>query len=51
LAPGLRESADRLILDRDRFPSTLFNPFIVRPLSAMSGEQPYILVAVARGVK
>jgi SAM-dependent methyltransferase len=51
LSPALRESADRLILAHERFPSTLFNPYIVRPVSPRSREQPYVLVAVARGVK
>ncbi len=50
LDPALRESPDRPILSREPFFSALFNPFIVRPRSALSGERPYILVAVARGV-
>ena len=46
-----RARADEIILARDRFPSSLFNPYIVRPRAQSSREQPYILVAVAEGVK
>ena len=51
VSPAIRASADEIILARDTFPSSLFNPYIVRPLSKSSREQPYILVAVAEGVK
>jgi ubiquinone/menaquinone biosynthesis C-methylase UbiE len=47
---ALRTSADDLILARDRFPATLFNPFLVRPQSQRSRERPYILIAVAQGM-
>jgi 2-polyprenyl-3-methyl-5-hydroxy-6-metoxy-1,4-benzoquinol methylase len=51
VAPAVRASADELILDRDTFPSSLFNPYTVRRRSERSREQPYILIAVAEGVK
>jgi SAM-dependent methyltransferase len=51
LSPLIRARADEIILARDRFPSSLFNPYIVRPLAARTRERPYILVAVAQGVK
>ena len=51
VSPAMSALADEIILERDRFPSSLFNPYIVRPLSPRSREQPYILVAVAEGVK
>jgi ubiquinone/menaquinone biosynthesis C-methylase UbiE len=47
----IRARTDEIILARDRFPSSLFNPYLVRPRSEFSREQPYILVAVATGVK
>ncbi len=45
----IRSSADQIILARDTFPSSLFNPYIVRPRSGAQ-EQPYIFIAVAEGV-
>ena len=39
-----------LILERDRLPSTLFDPHRLRPRSVGSREQPYFFVAVARKV-
>jgi ubiquinone/menaquinone biosynthesis C-methylase UbiE len=51
VSPATSASAAEIILARDSFPSSLFNPYIVRPLSRSSREQPYILVAVAKGVK
>ncbi len=50
VSPEIGSRADEIILDHDRFPSSLFNPYIVRPLAPASREQPYILVAVAEGV-
>jgi SAM-dependent methyltransferase len=47
VVPALRDRADEMILASDRFPASLVNPYIVRPLSRDSREQPYILVAVA----
>ncbi len=35
------------ILENTSFPATLFNPYVVRPRRPGSGEQPYILIAVA----
>jgi len=49
--PEIRAKADEIILARDTFPSSLFNPYIVRPRSVSSRERPYILIAVAEGVK
>jgi SAM-dependent methyltransferase len=46
-----RASADEIILASDAFPASLFNPYIVRPLSRSGREQPFILVAVAEGPK
>lgn len=51
VSPALRAAADQAVLGRERFPSTLFNPFVVRPYSAGSGEQPYYLIAVAEDVR
>lgn len=51
LAPGLRDRADDLILGSDRLSGSLFNPYLVRRRSPASREEPYILIAVARGVK
>jgi len=51
IAPAIRAKADEIILARDTFPSSLFNPFIVRPRSENSRERPYALVAVALGQK
>ena len=49
LSPADRNAADEIILARDRFPTSLFNPYIVRTRSKRSRERPYILVAVAQG--
>ena len=49
--PAFRSSADDVILARDTFPSSLFNPYIVRERLEGNRERPYILVAVAQGVK
>jgi 2-polyprenyl-3-methyl-5-hydroxy-6-metoxy-1,4-benzoquinol methylase len=49
--PVIRSAADDVILLRDNFPSSLFNPYIVRPRAERSHERPYILVAVAERVK
>ncbi len=51
VSPEIRARAAELILARDRFPASVFSPFVVRPRSVRSGERPYILVAVATGVK
>jgi SAM-dependent methyltransferase len=48
--PAIRAKADEIILARDSFLSTLFNPYVVRPRSESSRERPYILIAVARGI-
>ena len=57
LCPAIRSNSARIlplspdvILGRDTFPSTLFNPYIVRTRSKGTHERPYILVAVAEGV-
>jgi ubiquinone/menaquinone biosynthesis C-methylase UbiE len=47
----IREKADEIILASDRFPGSLFSPFIVRPRSKVSRERPYIFIAVAEGVR
>lgn len=49
--PTTRSSADDVILARDTFLCSLFNPYIVRQRLEGSRERPYILVAVAEGVK
>jgi 2-polyprenyl-3-methyl-5-hydroxy-6-metoxy-1,4-benzoquinol methylase len=49
--PVIRAEADDIILLRDNFPSSLFNPYIVRPHAVGSQERPYILVAVAEYVE
>jgi SAM-dependent methyltransferase len=51
LSPLNRSLADGVILGRDTFPGSLFNPYIVRARSKGTRERPYILVAVAEGVK
>ena len=51
VSEAVRARADEIILARNRFSSSLFNPYIVRPRSASSRERPYVLVAVAEGVK
>lgn len=48
--PANRSAADDIIQTRDSFPSSLFNPYIVRARAKGNHEQPYILVAVATGV-
>jgi SAM-dependent methyltransferase len=49
--PLVRASADDVVLAGDTFPSSLFNPYIVRKRLAENRERPYILIAVAHGVK
>ena len=49
--PSIRSSADDVILARDTFLSSLFNPYIVRERLESNRERPYILVAVAEGVQ
>jgi len=49
--PAIRASADNAVLGNDRFPASLFNPFLVRPRSEKSGERPYVFVAIAEGVR
>lgn len=49
--PAIRASADNVILARDTFPSSLFNPYIVRKHLEGNRERPYILIAVAEGVR
>ena len=49
--PAIRAAADDVILARDTFPASLFNPYIVRARSERSHERPYILIAVADGVR
>ncbi|MDR3639587.1 MAG: class I SAM-dependent methyltransferase [Isosphaeraceae bacterium] len=51
VAPATRASADLAVLDDDRFPSSLFSPYVVRPYSEGSRERPYVFVAVAEGVR
>jgi SAM-dependent methyltransferase len=47
----VRDSADAAIVGDDRWPSTLFNPYLVRPRSAWGRERPYYFIAVAEGVE
>ena len=49
--PEVRARPDEVILAHDSLLSSLFNPFVVRRRSPRSGERPYILIAVAEGVK
>ncbi len=49
--PEVRASAVDLILAKDRWVSSLFNPYLVRARSERSREQPYLLIALAEGVK
>jgi ubiquinone/menaquinone biosynthesis C-methylase UbiE len=51
LDPVIRASTDDVILARDIFPASLFNPYLVRSRSQVSHELPYILIALAEGVK
>jgi ubiquinone/menaquinone biosynthesis C-methylase UbiE len=51
VSQAARDSADEIILARDTFPASLFNPYIVRPRSKRSRERPYIFIAVAEGVR
>jgi ubiquinone/menaquinone biosynthesis C-methylase UbiE len=51
VSPATRSRAVDLILGRDTLPSSLFNPYIVRERSERSLENPYIFIAVARGIK
>ncbi len=51
LDPTIRKATDRAILGREGLASRLFDPYLVRPRSRWSGEQPYILIAVAEGVR
>jgi hypothetical protein len=51
VAPEVRARADEAILRREGFVASLLNPYLVRPRSKRSGEQPYILIAVASGVR
>ncbi len=51
VAASARRDVIELILDRDRWPSSLLSPYRVRSRSAASREQPYYLIAVATGVK
>jgi hypothetical protein len=48
--PVSRSAADNVVLGRDTFLSSLFNPYIVRTRSPGSHERPYFLIAVAEGV-
>ena len=48
---AVRDKADQVILSRDAFPASLFNPYVVRARSKRSREQPYIFIAVAEGVQ
>lgn len=50
VSQAVRDKADEVILARDTFPASLFNPYIVRARSKRSHEQPYIFIAVAEGV-
>jgi 2-polyprenyl-3-methyl-5-hydroxy-6-metoxy-1,4-benzoquinol methylase len=43
-----REGVVRCILKPDRWPSTLLNPYLVRPRSRWSREEPYYLLGVAQ---
>ncbi len=51
VSPAIRDNADEIILAREKFPASMFNPYIVRPRSPKSREEPYIFVAVAEGVR
>ncbi|WP_435008487.1 class I SAM-dependent methyltransferase [Tundrisphaera lichenicola] len=49
--PATRSRILELIQGRDRFPSSIFNPYVVRGRSRRSREEPYLFIAVARGIK
>jgi 2-polyprenyl-3-methyl-5-hydroxy-6-metoxy-1,4-benzoquinol methylase len=51
VSQAVRDTADEIILGPDRFPASLFNPYIVRPRSKRSRERPYVFIAVAEGVR
>jgi SAM-dependent methyltransferase len=51
VSPAIRARTDEIILARHSFPSSLFDPYIVRRRSKSSRERPYILIAVAQGVR
>ncbi len=51
VSQAVRDKADEVILARDRFPASVFNPYIVRARSKRSREQPHVFVAVAEGVR
>ncbi len=51
LDESVRDSAVDSILARDRPLGAPFNPYIVRPYSERIREEPYVLVAVAQGVR
>jgi SAM-dependent methyltransferase len=51
LSPATRAGTLEMVLAPNRFPSSLFDPHIVRPRSPSTLEQPYFLVAVAQGTK
>jgi len=46
-----RSAPDDVILANDSFLSSLFNPYLVRRATEAANEFPYILVAVAKGIK
>jgi len=51
LEKSARDSVEQVIQSDDRYPSRLFNPYVVRPIRHDSHEEPYVFVAVARGVR
>ncbi len=48
---AIRDSASEAVLQPDSFLGSLFSPYLVRPRSAASREQPYYWIAVAGGVQ
>jgi ubiquinone/menaquinone biosynthesis C-methylase UbiE len=51
VSEAIRDKADEIILARESFPASVFNPYVVRPRSPRSREEPYIFVAVAEGIR
>jgi SAM-dependent methyltransferase len=51
VSAAVRSRADEVVLVRDKFPASLFDPYIVRARSKSSRERPYIFIAVAEGTR
>ncbi len=48
---AIRATADQVILEDERFPGSLFDPYRVRARSEGSREEPYLWVAVCEGAR